>query len=99
MSTKRIIAWFGFVGFALAVLAEWFIAFASANVLGVLIVLVSPAVWIFPHDVRGDFYGNWPTLAFVGIANGVLYAILGAVIAWLIARLSGKAKKVSSTGS
>jgi hypothetical protein len=93
LSTKRIIACIGFVGFALAVLAEWFIAFASANVLGVLIVLLSPAVWIFPHDVRGDFYGNWGALAFVGIANGVLYATLGGGIVSLIARLRRKATK------
>jgi hypothetical protein len=101
----RIIIRFASTGFALGVVAEGAFLIGRpqdavgylpiAHVLYVVVVglatLLSPGVWMFPEIAWSEAADGWFKLAFAAIANSVLYAILGALIAGLTSKSESNA--------
>ncbi len=80
---------FALTGFLIAVLAASCMVFNAPNIITNLMILVSPGLWLFLERVLGrvelanSTVAVWFSIGLVAIANGMLYAIVGAVIAGL----------------
>jgi hypothetical protein len=74
---------FAIAGFLLAMMAAFCMIFHAPNVITNLMILVSPGIWLFPHEAWGTALSVWLSFGFLAIANGVLYAIVGAAIVGL----------------
>jgi hypothetical protein len=80
---------FAFTGFLIATLAALCMVFNAPNIVTNFMILVSPGLWLFLQRVFGSVgFTNyrvawWFSVFLVAVANGMLYAIVGAVIAGL----------------
>lgn len=83
----RLILSFAFLGFVLAVRAERAILNERFDLFNGVIIFISPGVWLLPHSPASDFRGGWTHLMPDAVFNGVLWGILGAIVAWLYAKL------------
>jgi hypothetical protein len=83
----RLILSFAFLGFVLAVRAERAILNDRFDLFNGVIVFISPGVWLLPHSPASDFGGGWTHLLPNAIFNGILWGILGAAVAVLLAKL------------
>jgi len=88
---------FALIGFVLAVLAALCMVFSAPNIITNLMVLVSPGLWLFIERVWGrmpieNYHVSWwLSVCIVAVANGGLYATVGAVVAALRWALRQKA--------
>ena len=77
---------FALVGFVLAVLAALCMVFNAPNIITNSMILVSPGLWLFIERVWGSMpienyhVSWWLSVCLVAVANGGLYAIVGAFI-------------------
>jgi hypothetical protein len=80
---------FAVTGFLIATLAAFCMVFHAPNIITNLMILVSPGSWLFLSRVWSSVgFANssvamWFSFGFVAVANGLLYAIVGAAIAGL----------------
>jgi hypothetical protein len=80
---------FALIGFVLAILAALCMVFSAPNIITNSMILVSPGLWLFIERVWGRMpienyhVAWWFSVCLVAIANGMLYAIVGAVIVGL----------------
>jgi hypothetical protein len=80
---------FALIGFLIAIVAACCMVFNAPNIITNLMIVISPGLWLFLERVFGRVgFTNyhvawWFSVCLVAIANGVLYAIVGAVIAGL----------------
>jgi hypothetical protein len=80
---------FALAGFLIATFAAFCISFQAPNVITNVMILVSPGIWLFLPITysRVGFANNavalWFSFGLVAIANGTLYAMVGAAIAGL----------------
>lgn len=86
---------FALIGFLIAMLAACCMVFNAPNIIINLMILVSPGLWLFLQRVWGsvgfanDTVAMWFSIVLVAIAKGMMYAIIGAVIAglrWMLKR-------------
>ena len=89
----RFIFRFAFAGFPIAALTAFCIVFHAPNIVTNLSILFSPGIWFFLPRIYGrvplanNDVAMWFSLGVGAIANGLLYAIVGAAIAgvrWLL---------------
>jgi hypothetical protein len=78
----HIIICFAFAGFFLPVLAYCL----PRSVFSYLLIFASPGAWMFPELTMGDSLSKLFQVAFAAIANAVLYALAGALIAGLTSK-------------
>lgn len=80
---------FSLIGFFIAILAACCMVFNAPNMIANFMILVSPGLWLFlPRLLGGVGFTNgnvavWFSFGLAAIANGMLYAMVGAVVAVL----------------
>jgi hypothetical protein len=90
---------FALIGFLIAMLAACRMVFNAPNIITNSMLLVSPGLFLFLQRVWGNVgFANasvamWFSIVLVAVANGVIYAVTGAVIAglrWTLKLLSNR---------
>ena len=85
----RFILSFALIGFLVAMLAGCCMDFNAPNVITNLMLSISPGLWFFLQRVLGSVgFANyhiavWFSITVAAIANGMMYAIIGAVFVGL----------------
>jgi hypothetical protein len=80
---------FALIGFLIAMLAACCMVFNAPNIITNSMILVSPGLFLFLQRAWGSVgFANvtvamWFSIVLVAIANGMMYAIIGALVAGL----------------
>jgi hypothetical protein len=58
-------------GFLLATIAAFCMVVHAPNIMTSLMILVSPGIWLFPHEAWGTAFQVWFLFGLLPVANGV----------------------------